>query len=143
MATKIKTSFTATLYGKKLKFTNITLKTYGTVYRGGQQIHYYYSTMLGVSQAVRQYMKQMFPDVEFRIKTDSYSGGDSVRVRILSNLPSETYKEIRSQLESVFEEGRFNGMEDIYEYNGGGLKVDYAGQTVDIGTKYLFVEQPR
>jgi hypothetical protein len=143
MATKVKTSFTATLYGKKLQFTNITLKTYGTVYRGGQQIHYYYSTMLGVSQAIRQYMKQAFPDVEFRIKTESYSLGDSVRVNLLSNVGQVKYNQIRKELESVFEKGSFNGMEDIYEYNGGGLKVEYAGQTVDIGTKYLFVEQPR
>jgi hypothetical protein len=142
MATKVKTSFTATLFGKKIQFKNITLKTYGQVHRG-QQINHYYSTMLGVSQAIRQYMKQAFPDVEFHIKTESYSLGDSVRVNLLSNVGQVKYNQIHKELESVFEKGSFNGMEDIYEYNGGGLKVEYDGQVVTIGTKYLFVEQPR
>lgn len=139
---KVKVSFTSTFNGQPLQFKDLTMRVYENWYSGGVQQAYKYPTMGGVSQAIRQFMKQVFPKVKFQIKTDSYSGGDSARVYILSQLTPSEFQNVKEALTSTFQEGRFNGMEDIYEYNGRGLRGEVDGEEVSFGTKYLFVERP-
>ena len=115
-----------------LEFKNITVGAN----REGEPL---YRTMGGVGQCVRQYMKQRFPGVPFQVSTSSFSGGDAVDV-YLSPLDVEkcVYENVRQELEAVFSQGRFNGMEDIYEYNDGhGIKDPASG--IEFGTKYMTV----
>lgn len=135
---KVKVSFTSTFNGKPLQFKDITMRVYENSYSGVQRA-YKYSTMGGVSQAIRQFMKQVFPKVKFQIKTESYSGGDSARIYILSDLTSSQFQSVNDALTSTFQMGRFNGMQDIYEYEGRGLSGMVDGEEVNFGTKYLFV----
>ena len=139
---KVKVSFTSTYKGQPLQFKDLTMRVYENWYSGGVQRAYKYPTMGGVSQAIRQFMKQVFPKVKFQIKTESYSGGNSVRVYILSPLAPSEFQSVNEALTSTFQMGRFNGMEDIYEYNGRGLSGEVDGEEVNFGTKYLFVNRP-
>lgn len=115
-----------------LEFKNITVGAN----RDGEPL---YRTMGGVGQCVRQYMKQRFPGVKFQVSTSSFSGGDAVDVYLSPlNVSDKVYENVRHELEAVFSQGRFNGMEDIYEYNAdGGIKDPASG--IEFGTKYLHV----
>jgi ribosomal protein L21 len=60
---------------------------------------------------IRQELKRAFPGVKFSVTSESYSMGCSVRV-------SWTDGPIQSEVEKTtgkYQEGHFNGMEDIYE----------------------------
>jgi hypothetical protein len=98
-----------------------------------------YRTMGGVGQCVRQYMKQRFPGVPFQLSTSSFSGGDAVDVYLSPlEVNDKVYENVRNELDAVFSEGRFNGMEDIYEYNrDSGIKDPVTG--IEFGTKYMHV----
>lgn len=81
------------------------------------------------AQAIRVDLKENFKGIKFSIKSQDYSGGDSVRVKWCDG-PTE--EEVEKHL-SKYEYGHFNGMEDIYEYTNviNGLPQ----------TKYLFCDR--
>lgn len=84
-----------------------------------------------VGSIIKNELKAKFPKVKFSIKSQTYSGGDSLNVRFTAT--KETigiYKEVKS-IASKYEAGRFDGMTDMYEYTN---KTE--GPTV----KYLFVD---
>lgn len=95
----------------------------------------------GTAQMIRQWLKTWYPKMPVRnyywVKSESYAGGNSIKV-YFNNAPEEFYNKIKERLDSLFEEGKFNGMEDIYEYNKQPEKTK-EGYIVDFGTKYLFV----
>jgi len=77
---------------------------------------------------IRKELKAAFPHIKFTVRSESYSGGDSIRVGWLFG-PTE------EQIEALigkYQYGRFNGMEDIYEYNSNQLEH---------GVKYLFCQR--
>lgn len=63
--------------------------------------------------AVREELKKTFPGVVFRVNSDTYSGGDSVRVYWNDGPTSKMVEEITSK----YQEGHFDGMQDLYEYS--------------------------
>ena len=67
------------------------------------------------AKEIRKEIKAAFPAVAFRCTCDNYSGGDSVDVNI-ADQPYEVYKAIE-QIVGKYQMGKFNGMEDIYEYS--------------------------
>lgn len=76
--------------------------------------HAVYPTTWEQSRAFRKLWKALnMPKAEF--KSESFSGGDSLRVELLEPV-TEIQKSIILELERFFEKGHFNGMEDIYEY---------------------------
>ncbi|MCK5236219.1 MAG: hypothetical protein KAR06_04460 [Deltaproteobacteria bacterium] len=86
------------------------------------------SNQAKVAKLCRQYCKSI--GVKARANSDSYSMGDSVRVKVEDQPPS-----IKKQLEDEFSQyqyGSFNGMEDIYEYSNSRKDIPQ--------TKYLFIE---
>lgn len=63
---------------------------------------------------IKRHILKTWPSVQkVEVMTEVYSGGDSMRVKYYS---PETIKELESFVDS-FQEGHFNGMEDIYEYS--------------------------
>lgn len=62
--------------------------------------------------AIRKELKEIFPHIKFSVRSEVFSGGDAVR---LSWELGPTEAEI-NKIVSKYEDGRFNGMEDIYEY---------------------------
>jgi hypothetical protein len=64
------------------------------------------------AQLIRKDLKEFFPKIKFTVKSDSYAGGDAVRISFIDS-PYLT-SEVESKLKK-YQYGRFNGMEDIYE----------------------------
>ena len=62
---------------------------------------------------IRKELKKEFPDIKFTIKSQSYSGGNSVRISWFDGPPSVVVREFTDK----YQYGNFNGMEDIYEYS--------------------------
>jgi len=116
--------------GKIFKFKNIT------VYK-----EHSYVPMMGVSQVIRQYIKQRW-NIPFQISTDSFSGGDSVRVYVspLNVTDKNIFEDINIELKVIFQAGNFDGSTDSYEYKKSSFKISANGKEYSFRTKYLFVE---
>lgn len=78
---------------------------------------------------IRKVLKMAFPGINFSVKSENYSGGDSIRVN-WENGP--TVKQVNRYTKD-FEYGSFNGMEDIYEINNRNKNIPQ--------TKYLFLNR--
>jgi hypothetical protein len=119
-----------------VKYTDIAAYTYG-----GDRRDSYNVGVSGTAQMVRQWMKQKYPSIPTRnyywVQSDSYAGGDSIRV-YLNDAPKEFYEKLNKELNDKFEEGKFDGMTDSYSYNKSAEK-SAEGMVIDYGTKYLFV----
>lgn len=64
---------------------------------------------------IKKELARAFPGVKFSVKSDSYSGGDSIDIAWELG---PTTREVQA-ITGKYEEGSFNGMEDIYEYDHG------------------------
>lgn len=62
--------------------------------------------------AIRTELKTVFPGIKFSVRSEIFAGGDAVR---LSWELGPTEGEINN-IVSKYQDGHFNGMEDIYEY---------------------------
>jgi len=104
-----------------------------------------YRTMRGVGQVVKQFMKQRFPQVPYQLSTSSFSMGDAVTVYINPfKVDEDTITQVSAALQAQFEYGKFNSMDDIYEYTDdmGLIKDPKSG--IEFSTKYLHVQrQPK
>jgi len=63
--------------------------------------------------AIRKVLKQLSPTTKFRVNSSVYSGGDSVYVNWVDG---PTYDAVNAIVRD-YQEGSFNSMEDIYEYD--------------------------
>src|SRR6185312_1000979 len=77
---------------------------------------------------IKKELARAFPGVKFTVKSDSFSGGDSIDIGWELG---PTTKEVEA-ITGKYQEGHFNGMEDIYE-------TDRSNQWPDIygGAKYV------
>lgn len=73
----------------------------------------YASAKLGAKN-IRAELKRAFPGVKFSVTSSVYSGGDSVSVHWSYGPTSKEVEKITGK----YQEGHFNGMEDIYESSG-------------------------
>lgn len=112
-------------------YTNIPTSNY----RSGDTV---YITQAGTAEMIRQDIARMFPGRKYWVRSESYSGGDSIRV-YLWNYPADDFKEVE-KLEYRYKDGYFNGMDDSYSYQKKEEIFDTAGGPVDYGAKYIFVE---
>jgi hypothetical protein len=62
---------------------------------------------------IRKELKNKFPGQKFSVRSSSFAGGNSVDVRWIDGPTTAEVEEITSK----YQYGRFNGMEDIYEYD--------------------------
>ncbi len=73
-------------------------------------------------------LKRAFPSVKFSVRSESYSGGDSIRVNWTDGPLTEDIKKISDK----YQEGSFDGMIDLYEYDHSNVWPDVFG-----GAKYV------
>ena len=131
-SSKTKINFTTNYNGKEFKFKNVTVAKSSSGYG--------WVPMSGTSSVIRQFVKQMWPELNFRISSDTFSGGDSVTIYLQTPVSDEKYKEIRDILKG-FQSGTFNGMIDLYEYKEkSGITVTVDGVKYNFDTKYMSVE---
>jgi hypothetical protein len=112
-----------------------------TNWKGEAITPYVYLRAKHVASLIKQYVKSKYPQIECSAKSQVYSGGDSVDVYLSTKDGYEVEVSIEKDVQSfgkIFQEGRFNGMEDIYEYNEYEVTTDN-GTRVDGGAKYVFV----
>lgn len=114
--------------GEVFKFKNVS------VYND-----YAYVPMMGVSQVMRQYIKQRWK-VPFQISSSSFSGGDSITVYLSPLKVSENLlKEIEEELTIIFSAGSFDGRDDSYNYKPSNFKISIDDEKYRFNTKYLNV----
>jgi excisionase family DNA binding protein len=65
------------------------------------------------SRNIKVELSQVFPGVKFSVRSESYSGGNSVDV---SWTDGPTTKQVEA-ITGKYQDGSFNGMEDIYEHD--------------------------
>lgn len=83
--------------------------------------------------------------VKATVRSKTYSGGDSVTVTLADPLPA-----VRREVEAFcdkFQAGRFNGMEDIYEYDNANadlpqvkfvfVQADYSAELKQAAKEYI------
>jgi len=80
--------------------------------------------------AIRKELKEKFPGVKFKVTSESFAGGNSVRVSFVDSkyLQDEVESEIKK-----YQYGHFDGMTDYYEHSN---VIEGLPQT-----KYLFVDR--
>jgi hypothetical protein len=105
-------------------------KTYG----GGT-----YVNAAGVASVLRSVLKEMKKDgsigyKKLWVKSQTYSGGNSIDVYTHGG----TNTELIDDVVSLFQEGKFNGMIDSYEYGNKVVVNKDDGEDVEIGVKYTF-----
>ncbi len=91
----------------------------------GLEVGQYYVV---ASRNIKRELKLKFPGVKFSVKSEGYSGGNSVSVRWTDGPRVEDVKKITSK----YEMGHFDGMTDSYEYDRRNVWPEVFG-----GTKYL------
>jgi len=112
-----------------------------TTWNGEPITPYIYLRAKHVASLIKQYVKIKYPQIECSAKSEVYSGGDSVNVYLSTPNGYEVSEEICSDVNrfgNIFEEGRFDGMTDMYEYNDSTNTTDN-GTRIDGGSKYVFV----
>ena len=81
---------------------------------------------------IRKELKRAFPGVRFSVRAKSFSGGTSVDIGWGDGPTGAQVKPIISK----YEEGNFNGMEDIYDYDRDNMWVGIFG-----GAKYVMTQR--
>jgi hypothetical protein len=64
---------------------------------------------------MRALLKHEYPGTRFKVRSETHSGGDSVDVS-WTDLPGAPSEEAVDGLLAKFQDGAWNGMEDMYEY---------------------------
>lgn len=93
----------------------------------------------GTAQMVRQYMRAKYPQFAkqgyYWVQSETYSMGDNITI-YFNNAPDDLYQKIYKELKSKFQEGFFDGMNDIYN-NTKEDETSKEGFLVSYGTKYF------
>lgn len=101
-----------------------------------------YISHAAAGQLVKQYVKKNYPQIVCRVKSDSFSMGNSLNVYLSTPTGQPVSQEIYEDISSFahqWEYGKFNGMYDIYEsYENSGAVSD-KGTTLKAGVKYVMV----
>jgi hypothetical protein len=110
---------------------------------GGKPLEtpYIYLRAKHVASVVKQFVQAKYPTVVVAATSHVYSGGDSADVYVSDErgnpIEDSIVKDINRFARS-FQEGNFNGMIDMYEYNDTDLVSDN-GTKISGGAKYVFV----
>lgn len=82
---------------------------------------------------IRTELKRAFPGIKFSVTSQCFAGGDSIDVSWVDGPTTEEIDKILNK----YEEGSFNGMEDIYEYNNDQFPEVYGGAKYVMGQRSL------
>ena len=93
------------------------VRGYTSSYEGVEDINI---GCVGGGMMVKQYIKQKYPNHDFKVwvKSEKYSGGSSLRIYLSQLDGSKVSKEIYEDVETfgnTLQWGNFNGMIDLYE----------------------------
>ena len=104
---------------------------------------YFYVSHAAAGQLVKQFVKKNYPNVECRVSSSSFAGGNSLDVHVCNPdgtpIPNAQFEAINN-FANLFEYGRYNGQEDLYEsYENSGLVTDN-GTKIEAGVKYVSVD---
>ena len=91
----------------------------------------YRKSLITATKNMRTELKVAFPGVKFSIKSERYSGGDSVRVQWTDGPKNSAVMGIVKK----YQDGHFDGMTDYYEYSNDPF-TDFFG-----GAKYVFAQR--
>jgi len=91
-----------------------------------------YDSLTKGSKNLRRELKDAFPKTKFSVRSRSYSGGDSIDVNWTDGPTTEAVEKISDK----YQQGNFNGMEDIYEYSSTNVWPDVFG-----GAKYVMTNR--
>lgn len=91
----------------------------------------YATAKLGAAN-IRAELKRAFPGIKFSVRSDSFSGGDSIDISWELGPTSAEVEAITAK----YQEGHFNGMEDIYEDDRNNVWPDLFG-----GAKYVMTHR--
>jgi hypothetical protein len=136
------TKFSVSIHGSsyELPLKAIRTKNYGP----NKGSKYVYVNPPTAGLLVKQFVKRNFPNVLCRVASDSFSGGNSLRVYVSTKLgapiDSQSFKTI-SDFVDMWEYGKFNGMIDMYEsYETSGSVCGLTGMVLEASVKYVFVD---
>jgi hypothetical protein len=135
--------------------SNLKVQIQGTIYQINEKAFrttgwnrepitpYFYASYVAAGQLVKQWAKKNYPNVVCRVKGDSFANGNSMHVNVCmpdgSPIPQADYEAINN-FANLFEYGRYNGQEDLYEsYENSGLRTDN-GTVIEAGVKYVSVD---
>jgi hypothetical protein len=110
----------------------------------GKQGKYIYISHADAGSLVRQYVKKKYKgqDVMVKVSSSSFAGGNSLGVYVHDKLGRPVEEKIYRDIEGfahLWEYGKFNGMEDIYDnYESSGAVSDN-GNEIQAGVKYVSV----
>ena len=96
---------------------------------------------VAAANIVKQYVKQVYPNVAVSAKSDCFSMGNSVDVYLSDKYGQPVSKEIAKDVQSFgdqFVYGKFDGMTDMYEYTRGNFMA--GSYEIDPSVKYLTVQ---
>lgn len=89
---------------------------------------------------VKQYVQQKYPDLKVWGASQQYAGGSSANVYMCNPDASQVAKEIHDDVSNFgdnFTAGKWDGMQDLYEYKGDGYTDD--GIRISNYCSYVFV----
>lgn len=87
------------------------------------------TTAAQAAAAIRTELKNAFPGIKFRVTSENYTGGSSVRIEYVDGVKRERVERVVCK----YEQGRFDGMTDCYDYTNSRSDVPQV--------KYIFVER--
>jgi len=120
-----------------LQFANVEIQIDSKYVRNGNTV---YMNHVAAASAVKQYVKKVYPNVVVSAKSSSFAGGNSVDVYLSDKYGQKVDREIEKNVEDfadLFVYGKFNGMEDMYEYTKGDFNV--GEYIIDPSVKYMHV----
>ena len=79
--------------------------------------------------AIRTELKNAFPGIKFRVTSENYTGGSSVRIQYVDGVKCERVERVVCK----YEQGRFDSMTDSYDYTNSRSDIPQV--------KYIFVER--
>jgi hypothetical protein len=92
------------------------------------------------SSMVKQFVKSKYPSVVCSVKSSSFANGSSLDVYLSNPNGSEVEVSIFKDVErfaNQFEYGKYNGMDEMYDYyETSGLKTE-KGMEIEAGVKYV------
>ena len=109
-------------------------------YRKDSITPYVYGRGPIASSMVKQFVKAKYPSVVCTVKSSSFANGSSLDVYVSKPNGSEVEVEIYNDINrfaNQFEYGRYNGMEESYDYyENSGVKTQ-KGMEIQAGVKYV------
>jgi len=92
-----------------------------------------YLTCAETARLLRQALRAAFPDVRFRVRSKTYSGGASITISWIDGPVPAAVERIARR----FEGAEFDGMHDLKTYHTSELD----GRTVQFGADFVFCER--